>query len=126
MGHSMICAMEELGRALERQHREEEKKKQAEAAEMAKVKGLDTHLWRPVRVDGDLVAALYFNGKKDSISDELREDLEGAIRDVLSRQGKQTITMEYVTTCEVGPPAISGIGTPAVCDNSLKGGRDGI
>ncbi len=28
MGHSMICAMEELGRAMERQHREEEKKKQ--------------------------------------------------------------------------------------------------
>ena len=126
MGHSTICAMEELGRALERQHREEEKKKQAEAAEMAKVKGLDTHLWRPVRVDGDLVAALYFNGKKDSISDELREELEGAIRDVLSRQGKQTITMEFVTTCEVGPPPISRVGKPLICNNLPKGGRDVI
>ena len=126
MGHSMICAMEELGRAMERQHREEEKKKQAEAAEMAKVKGLDTHLWRPVRVGGDLVAALYFNGKKDSISDELREDLEGAIRDVLSRQGKHTITMEVATTWEPGFPAIRGIYNPVICDNLPKGDRDDI
>ena len=86
MGHSIMCSYDAMAEAFESQRREEEKEKQTKAAEIAKVKGLDTHLWRPVRVDGDLVAALYFNGKKDSISDELREELEGAIRDVLSRE----------------------------------------
>ena len=61
MGHSMICAMEELARSLERQRREEEKE-------------------------------------------------------------KQTITMEYIATNEVDLPPVSRVGTPAVCDNSVKGG----
>ena len=34
----------------------------------------------------------------------------------------QVMTVEVVTTNEEGSAPISGGGTPAVCDNSLKGG----
>jgi hypothetical protein len=93
MGHSMICAMEELARSLERQRREE---------------GASFTDDTP---DGEYL-------RKGAI--RMAEERDRKRRE--AEKEKQTMTVEIVFINEVDLPPVSRVGTPAVCDNSVKGG----
>ena len=97
MGHSTICAMEELGRALERQRREE---------------GASFTDDTP---DGEFL-------RKGAI--RMAEERDRKRRE--AEKEKQTMAVEFVTTNEVDLPPISGVGKSLICDNLPKGDRDVI
>ena len=47
--------------------------------------GVDPSRWRIIRTGGSPAAALYYNGRGDSLPQEMMEEMEQAIREIASR-----------------------------------------